>query len=75
MWKAVLQLSLQPEQRETRVLGDFPGVPEAIRKCQFGCWVRGKLVKLSGLQGHVYVSDFMAINLPSTSVLTNRKMY
>lgn len=39
--------SLQPEQRETRVLGDFPGIPEAIRKCQFGCWVRGKLVKLS----------------------------
>lgn len=67
--------SVQPEQRG----GDSEGLPRtapgSTREGQLGPWVREKLVKLSRLQGQVYASDFMAINLPKvTSVLPYLKM-
>lgn len=69
--KAVVQL-LCDLSRDERALRDFLGLPlSQSGDVSLGA---GKLVKLSGLQGHVYASDFMAINLPSTSVLTNLQM-
>lgn len=70
--KAVVQL-LCDLSGDEGALRDFLGLP--LSQSGDASLGAGKVVKLSGLQGHVYASDFMAINLPSTSVLTNLKMY
>lgn len=69
--KAVVQF-LCNLSRDEGALRDFLGLPlSQSGDVSFGA---GNLVKLSGLQGHMYASDFMATHLPSTSVLTNLQM-